>query len=52
MLTGDAQELHHRPERHRIDRIDIVLPHLSQRASVVARLVISVDNSVDIARHL
>ena len=52
MLTGDAKELHHRPKRHRIDRIDIVLPHLSQRASVVARLVISVDNSVDIARHL
>lgn len=52
MLTGDAKELHHRPKRHRIDRIDIVLPHLSQRASVVARLVISVDNSVDIACHL
>ena len=30
MLTSDAQELHHRPKRHRIDMIDIVLPHLSQ----------------------
>ena len=29
-----------------------MLPHFAQRASVVARLVISVDNSVDIARHL